>query len=398
MISNKRISGILGGFLIVVGLVGLLLWQSREPKFEGRPLSAWLMDVQIGFRDVPPASEEEQRQKKAEAAILAMGPAALPDILARLEPSPLWSVKLRQWARDLLYRNGTPPPSEEVASEQALAALRILGPTAASALPRLTDLARRNPRWGPDALLAVGQQAVPAVTDLLEKDRGAGTERLLTSLASSIRDGRIKIDPQAHGELFSRVFRLYPSSNPQTRVLVTYALGAMRLFPEQSLPLILPGLGDSDPMLRNASIHAIGDFGDLAKEYAPALIQRFASASPSDRVVILQALRQIPSAEAQVLPLLVESLDAPEDFLRMTAAGLMGGMRTDPDKVIAALLKATRDSSSNVQVMAIQALGSFKGRAKILIPALEPFQIGSNPQVREIAKTSLARLRNEISQ
>src|SRR5947209_5268249 len=159
--------------LLVAGVVGLLLWRvpsTREPFFEGRPLTSWLDHHVASSAASPPYDSPGWR--KADDAIRRIGTNAIPMLLEmiRARDRPPILIKLMETARHLGFRRGeyryAMPRHEE-----AEYAFRMLGTNGASAVPELIRIYEQNISGSSQmsAALALGhigrgaQAALPAL-------------------------------------------------------------------------------------------------------------------------------------------------------------------------------------------------------------------------------------------
>jgi hypothetical protein len=147
----RRLVLVLIGCAAVAG--ALLLFHNREPRYEGKPLSYWLLA--IANNEAPP----HERQQAA-AAVRHIGPRALPFLLEWIGyKEPRWSERIRQW-----YTTSTasPPPAvfkmltrlvdllghnKDCCEIRAIAAVDgfvLLGPQAAPAIPKLVGMVDEN--------------------------------------------------------------------------------------------------------------------------------------------------------------------------------------------------------------------------------------------------------------
>lgn len=149
-------------------------WPSSEPRYRGKPLSAWLAGFESETLPVRMESAEALRQ---------IGTNAMPQLisLVRQPAKPgetQWKQKLRALlAKQSLVKISIPRPPDH--RGRALAALAALGPQAREAVPALEGLLRETP---PDhrallVLSGIGSEARPVL------------QRALTHKENNIRLG-----------------------------------------------------------------------------------------------------------------------------------------------------------------------------------------------------------------
>lgn len=137
--------------------------KSTEPSYEGKSLSVWLRDFD-NFNLTP-----EQRAK-APKAIRQMGSAAVTFLVERLSEAQLREIELdaKKWRKRqeaAAYPIGLPPNPRR----EALAALDVLGPAGAGALPVLGKLLEWDPPDTQALYIAarIGPAGVPLLTNSL---------------------------------------------------------------------------------------------------------------------------------------------------------------------------------------------------------------------------------------
>lgn len=249
------------GLALLVG-VGLMLWwlqptQPVEPSYQGRPLSAWLDDR-------TPATG--LLTAEAEAAVRAIGPAAVPSLMASMSraDSPLvgWSWRVGNFlgTRRFALR------SHQAERQAAVLGFRALGPAARSAFPALVNLISH-----PGDVMQ-GNDAINALT---ESD--ADTMR---RLAAGLRDPDAGIRERAN-----------------------FALCCLRIAPDEvCLPALEAASNDPDPVTRQAATKAVAFF----LEQMAACARLLTSPNPEIRVAAARivggyrarALAFLPNLEA----------------------------------------------------------------------------------------------------
>jgi hypothetical protein len=154
----------LAGFVTLAVIVAALLFESREPYYQGRSLSNWLQDCSASVY------ESERSRSEADEAIQLIGakraiPVLLPMVQAQDGPMRAWAIQKQcQWN---LSRIGLRDADE--IQRFGIAGFRALGTNAATAVAGLQKLLQ-NPKvanaaiW---ALIYIGRPAADAVCSAL---------------------------------------------------------------------------------------------------------------------------------------------------------------------------------------------------------------------------------------
>lgn len=140
----RRFSIVAGFFL--VGIVGWLAWRAsgtREPVYEGRPLSVWLDHHVPSSAARPPFGSPGW--KEADDAIRHIGTSGIPTLLQmlRAKDRPPWVRKLMEIARRFGLRRLQYRYAMDL-HEEAEYAFEMLGDTAVSAVPELIRIYEQN--------------------------------------------------------------------------------------------------------------------------------------------------------------------------------------------------------------------------------------------------------------
>ena len=140
--------------LVAVAAGGAWLWSQCEPSYKGKSLSEWLRlgeqfgwgysnayaiagTVSINWRPTPWRVPPKREMAEVEEALHAMGPKAIPPLLARLKvKDKAWDLKLMAWLdkQSLVEFQFT---SAESYHKRALIGLTVLGPLATNAVPAI---------------------------------------------------------------------------------------------------------------------------------------------------------------------------------------------------------------------------------------------------------------------
>src|SRR5437899_10664699 len=167
----RKLAGVFSLTAVATTLL-ILLCQSREPIYQGRPLSSWLKKRAEGI----PLWDVDESTSESEVAIRAIGAARATPILLSLIKSQ--DSALRSWAVQKQYECHLDFLHLMAASEKqtlGVAGFRALGANAATAVPELRTLLNDS-RFGAvaiEALIFIGPPAQePACSALTNNLRG----------------------------------------------------------------------------------------------------------------------------------------------------------------------------------------------------------------------------------
>jgi HEAT repeat protein len=283
----KRRTVLVGAAMFAVGSLGV--WLSRpgsppEPAYRGKTLGAWLDDRRETPRGQVVLSDE------AVAAVRALGPKAVPTLLGWLrssDSSVSHNAKIvLEWRLKLPLR----VPTNEDRRTRAMYGFRALGPAAKSAFPALVAIALNSPdEW----------QRGDAVNALSESD--ADTMRLLARglkhpdrevrLRASFALSCLRIAPDAVG-----LPALEGALNdPDSGVRADAAKG-VALYRHQ-LKSCADCLDHRDPEVRAIAARVVGGYRIRAREFLPALEAAARDPDPKVRDAVAEAIRQVRGRE-----------------------------------------------------------------------------------------------------
>jgi peptidoglycan/xylan/chitin deacetylase (PgdA/CDA1 family) len=171
-VNKRRRIALMVLLLAVLSLAAWFTFHSREPAYQGKPLSFWLDELTAQqnpreLEDSPPGALEK-RHLRAETALRQIGTNALPYLLAlirnRPKPSPL-----RDKIEEFLEKNQSVVrirlPEQKDGSWQACEAFFVLGDVAKPAIPELEKLlmSEHTAQAASECLRVFGVAAVPAL-------------------------------------------------------------------------------------------------------------------------------------------------------------------------------------------------------------------------------------------
>jgi len=252
---------------VVVGLVVTLAgawwvgWHSREPEYQGRPLSFWLRRMESS------PDLTSTNWQTAVHALQQIGTKALPGLIASLQArDPNWKIEAVDWVREVLNRD----LSHRLAvrdRQRALMAFQALGPIARPAIPTLAAMITNAKPDQADA----GFQALS----------GIGVEECVPPLVLALTNGDAILRPAAAvslGSLRGRAREAVPallitlqSPDANLQIDAIRALGLIATNPRLAVPGLIRALDSTNAQVRQAAALAVGAFGTEAAAALPAL-------------------------------------------------------------------------------------------------------------------------------
>ena len=286
--------------------------------------------------------------------------------------------------------------SEALIRRQVAAVLQQLGPLAgptasavAQAWQQETDEVLRD-AWI-DALLAMGEHALPALDVLLQ---AAADDRLPAARRLRIIEGLPQIGARAtEPRLVQALLQLTQQKDMDIRRAAVRALGSIRPFPPEAIPRLVT-LAQTDNRLppRQAALIALIAAGPLAREASQPL-QALAERNPPDSLALLaQVVRA--SADKQPLrarQLIRAALSSPRPEIRSAAVeALLVLAPTSAELPV--LQRLLSDPNPEVRSAAAQAIGQLGSLAHAAVPALTALLEDQDPTVQQAALEALGRL------
>jgi hypothetical protein len=248
----KRFAIVSSVCLLVGTAVFAVLLGTREPKYKGKSLSAWVDSY------VTPTNHWERVE--AVSAIQTIGPKALPWLLgwSRYQ-TPVWQVKFAERCKRFGFDWPTRFVNERNRRRDLIwPALAILGPRADPAIPEIGRIA-----------LTSSFQAESAMAFLSE--RPEGVPALLRVIAEGKREHRVRAMhylgrmPNLGTNGTAAVALLLKCLNEDDEVIAASAarsLGAVALETKAVVPALLPHLRDPRRDVRDATSSALGNLAN----------------------------------------------------------------------------------------------------------------------------------------
>ena len=365
---RRRISA---AVLLVAATIAVA-WFLSEPSYQGRPLHAWLKDLD----DQHPGPNNDA----ANEALRHIGHAAVPEIVSLLErrDSDLRQRFLKWLSDHHVVKSAYTPVPVLANRHRAVHACYVIGPEAKPAIPALIsllndgDYVRRNLGTVGAALGRIGSDE--AVIPMI----GSLTNSNLYVRWEVARSFEIDFDP--------RNIRYVASLRSNASIVV---------------PAMLKCLQDNAPSVRNAAARCLGNIGQQPATVIPALVGMLASEKETlSRCNICVAIGQFKQQAHSATDPLFAALEDADPCVRGTAAIALARIEpensTTVEKVMPYLIEDLTGitgpnvkHSLNFQSPAVQALGECGSLAKPAVPALLEYLKTVPPHQHEAVAKSL---------
>lgn len=266
--------------LTIIATAFLVLWPGdREPRYNGKPLSHWVL---LSRHGIVPDDLELQRLH----AIEAIGSNAAPFLLKWInyESGPWRNRVIRVAPRvTLLY-------SREDLANASVGAFQIIGPGGQSALPGLAELMRCNSVIVASRALrsmeAIGEPSVPALLDVVTNRPAYNRDRRLCPFQGM---DRLRQYAPSIVPVLTRSLR---DQEPEVAVTAAAVLGAVG--PEPGVVNALTNiLNAPHPDLRASAIFSLSRFGPDSIPVVPCLVRALSDPDPIVREAATNSLRTL---------------------------------------------------------------------------------------------------------
>jgi hypothetical protein len=417
-----------GLFLAGVFLAtGYFLFHSREPTYQGKPVSYWFREY---CRDSPDHGGDYVRKQEALEALRHVGTNGVPYLVqvsfSALKPAPTLNG-LSQALNDIFASRSRPlflsanelaadahqalqglkPPAEQLLGLvhsrlsstnqfEYLEALMILGTAgegAEKAVPALTNAFRNSiPMSAAMAIQSLGwigppaRSAVPALTNLLTTypgPRGLGLSvmyalgKIGSNAAPAVPAVQSWFDRETNMswkcEEATALFRMDAGQTPALDFLIDH---------------LTNGAGGIDGM---AVVRELGEIGPSAKAAVPYLLQAMQGTNVMLVAQAPSALAQMGASAGVILPALKQCLQSKDETMRINAAARVLELAPADHDAHLLLMNAIQGGSV-FRNFAISTLGNAGPAAKEAIPVLRGVLKDGNRYERDSAKQALRRI------
>ena len=389
------------GLLMVVLALLFGVWRAgpRVPHYAGKTLYEWIGEYERtrqalygGGGKAEDLDRSLQALEDTQKAIRQIGTGALPFLMADMRARITVKDKVVVW----LNRQPFLKISSKTAVERwdrAVRGLEALGPIAKPCVPELAVIATNNVGFGPSALVAVGPDALPAVTNLLVGLPRGVTQNLTVALLNAMYSDRIQ--PEEAAMAVPALLVVFRSKDARAGRYAVKALGYMKQRPEQCVPALMERMADPSLPLHAECLGALAQFGEVSEDQIEKVARVVERADPRSRAVLQKALAQCSSAGDAAALILMEGLADPDPDVRLAAATGLGELRAQAGMALPALIETAHDTNALVRGMTIQSIGRLGRHASNAIPTLERACADPDPFVRTTASNALLRIEQD---
>ena len=304
-------------------------------------------------------------------------------------------VLLRIWANAALLSNPKTDPArwqclsealqskDKITYQEALNAVQMLGPKAASLVPQVTNILR--------------------IPDHNREDT-------MNALAALARIGA------AASPAFPEVIKWLDAADPLVRSVALRAVTAMegtdRKTAIPKLVLTLEANDTSDPFvalqqrdIREKAAQALGSMGPDAREALPNLIKVLDDPDEFVRAAVVEALGKIEPANPSVLPRLIKAMRDPSFRVQYTANRILVELGPVNIEIIQGFIQAIRENgeifnnngmisgpSDSILFVAEEFIWRLKPEHRYAVPDFTALAEDPNPGVQRLAKIALANI------
>jgi HEAT repeat protein len=266
---------------------------SKEPRWQGKPLTEWLDELK--------QSSGEDTHRQVAEALRQMGTNSLPLLLDMLHTKDSWlKRKVMVFNRKQSIFQIPVEPAEQRRG-LAVEALTMLGPTGKPAIPALGEALNGNEPFIPAAyaLAQIGPEAVaPLAIAVTNQDRQVRIHGIAAM-------GLLGSNGQAAVPFL--LMRLN-DSDKTVRTFAARSLGQIGDGASNAIPILISNLSDPLASVRLASIRVLGSFSEKAKAAVPALLKAYATENSTLSREAAAALKKIDPEAAAVAGVTDETL------------------------------------------------------------------------------------------
>lgn len=258
---------------VLISFLGVCVWlassAAKVPVFQGKTYYEWANELQKAQADFRDTDDEWQKIQEISATIQAMGSNALPFVMDDLRVQPTIKDEFIAWLAPRVGFLKLKPVNIGQRWSRGVLGMEALGPLGKPYLPELITMVSNRTGYTERALMAIGADALPAFTNLLVHSKYPQTGNLIAAFVSAIYANRLNAEEAS--TVLPYLAQRFQSSDTQGRWDAATALGVVHQNPELCVPLLITGLRDPTPSVRQACVLSLGFFTIRATNALPAL-------------------------------------------------------------------------------------------------------------------------------
>jgi len=139
---------------------------------------------------------------------------------------------------------------------------------------------------------------------------------------------------------------------------------------EQTVPILIQLLNDSEQIVRGRAAEALGQIGEKSEAAVPALLPLLKLKDLTVRGRAAYALGQIGNKNEKVISALISLLKDADIGVRSSAAEALGNIGSQSEPAVSALIKLLKDKDDGVRGRAAFALGQIGKKSEAAVPDL----------------------------
>jgi HEAT repeats/HEAT repeat len=175
-----------------------------------------------------------------------------------------------------------------------------------------------------DALLAIGEDALPRLLESLDSDdagKRARSAKAISVLGVGGKDAVAATRP---------LIRRMHDPDPVVRLRATQALWCVGPDPREAVPAFLAALSDPDAPVRAEAAEGLGRLASSGPEAVAALARALKDPDANVRAEAAEALQKVGPAARDAVPALSEALKDSDERVREEAAEALEGLNRPP--------------------------------------------------------------------
>jgi hypothetical protein len=264
---------IISAVVIGAGLILVLYFNERQPRYHGKSLDYWLSQLDVG-----PA-----QRSNAAVALKAMGPKAVPHLLRMAEREP-WQEKVQEFWHQIRAQSYSRSFFPDDPRRLGVVALGLLGSDARKALPRLDAMhkAQSSPfNFAVEAaLMRIRGDSPDSMISVLWNPEATNWHQALAVVQ--------ELGPEIALAAVPPLIAACESTNFITRLFAVATLGTIGWASEPALQTLTVATADRDSRIRYNALNGLARFpSDAAEE---RIIQCLSESDNSMRMTAVYAL------------------------------------------------------------------------------------------------------------